>query len=124
MRLRGRRRRICMAIAGEYSSTPPSPDRGNFASPSRPAKQAKSFASRKIARQTNPSELPAFLRLKEVAVGFADVRARSRAGAAAQHVLIAHALAIVFAQRAMLRAVTGVGRIRTARPFPDIPEHL
>src|SRR5512144_1763396 len=49
-------------------------------------------ASGSSARQTQPGELPARLRRKEVAVGCADVRPRRCTRAAAKHVLVAHEL--------------------------------
>ena len=71
-----------------------------------------------------PGELPAFFRLKEIAVGSANVRARRGAGTAAQDVLVAHEFAVVFAERAGAGAIAGVGRVGAARPFPNVAEHL
>ena len=45
---------------------------------------------------------------------------RRRARAAAQHVLVAHELAVVFADRAGARAKAGVRRVARRRPFPDV----
>src|SRR5438105_6870225 len=64
-----------------------------------------------IAGESDSGELPAFLRLKEIAVGAPDVRARRGAGAAAQNVLVAHEFAIVFAERARLGAITRIRRV-------------
>ena len=56
--------------------------------------------SSRVARQPETAELPACVGREEIAVGRADVRARGRAGAAAQHVLVAHEFAVVLADRA------------------------
>ena len=61
---------------------------------------------------------------EEVAVGRADVAARRGAGAAAQHELVAHELAVVLAERAGGRPVAGVGRVGALRPLPDVAEQL
>ena len=82
------------------------------------------FRSREIAGQTNPVKLPPFLRLKEIAVRFANVCARCRARAATQNILIAHELAVVFAERTRPGPVTGVRRVGTASPLPNVAEHL
>ena len=46
------------------------------------------------------------------------------AGAAAQHQLIAHELAVVLAEGAVRSPVAGVGRVGAAGPFPDVAEEL
>src|SRR3569833_3621979 len=43
---------------------------------------------------------------------------------AAQHHLVAHELAVVFADRAGGGAITGIGRVGATRPLPCIAEHL
>src|SRR5438046_1653678 len=50
--------------------------------------------------------------------------ARRGARSAAQHHLVAHELAVVFAERAWARAVTGVGAGSAPRPFPNVAYHL
>src|SRR5688500_18778209 len=50
--------------------------------------------------------------------------ARRRAAAAAQHELAAHELAIIFADRALLRPEAGIGKEGAHRPLPDVAEHL
>src|SRR3546814_1754377 len=68
--------------------------------------------------------LPARRRWKEIAVAGATVAGGRRAAAAAQHVLPAHELAVVLAQRAGQRAeawIRGVGR---RRPLPHVAEQL
>src|SRR6266404_10011210 len=50
--------------------------------------------------------------------------AGSGAGTAPQDVLIAHELAVVFAECARRSAITGVGRISAAGPFPHVAKHL
>ena len=48
--------------------------------------------------------------------------ARRRAGAAAQHELPTHELAIILADRTLDRAEAGIGPIGAPRPFPDVAE--
>ena len=88
------------------------------------ARRRRLAISLRIARESDPGKLPAFFRLKAIAVGRPDVTARGGAGTAAQNVLIAHELAVVFAQRAWGCAIAGIWRIGAARPFPDIAKHL
>ena len=61
-----------------------------------------------IACESDSAELPAFFRLKEISIRSANVSTRRGAGTAAQDVLIAHELAIVFAKRARLGPITGI----------------
>src|SRR4029077_1279480 len=77
-----------------------------------------------IACESDSGELPAFFRLKEIAIGAADVSARRRAGTAAQNILVAHKFAVVLAKRAGSSAVAGIRRVPAARPFPNVSEHL
>ena len=72
--------------------------------------------------QPNATELPARFGRKEVAVCRANMRLGSRARTAAQNELIAHELAVVFAQRARDRRIARIRRILAARPLPDIAE--
>ncbi len=73
----------------------------------------------------NPGELPARVRRKEIAVRRAQVRLRRRAAAAAQHVLVAHELAVVLADRARRPArKPGYGRVVAARPLPHVAVDL
>src|SRR5262245_15756809 len=74
-------------------------------------------------RQAQAGELPAGVGWEEVPITGSDVRLRRRAGASLQHHLIAHELAVVFAQGAAIRPVSGIRRVRAACPFPNIPEH-
>src|SRR5690606_18467227 len=62
-----------------------------------------------IARQPYARELPARLGREKVAVSGADVVCRRGARAAAQHVLVAHELAVVFAHRPRGRRVARIG---------------
>ena len=57
-----------------------------------------------VARQAHAAELPLRVGREEVAVAGADVARRRGARAAAQHELVAHELAVVFADRACERA--------------------
>ena len=77
-----------------------------------------------IACESDPCELPAFFRLKEISIGAADMNAGCRAGTTAQDILVAHEFAVVLAKRAGSSAVAGVGRVGAARPFPNVAEHL
>src|SRR5690606_30975311 len=77
-----------------------------------------------IAGQADAGELPAGLRRKEVAIAGADVVARGDTGAASQHVLVAHELAVVFADGPGRRRESGIGVIRAAGPFPGVAVQL
>src|SRR6184192_2674070 len=48
----------------------------------------------------------------------------SGAGPAAQDILVAHELAVVFTKCARRRTITRVGGIRAPRPFPNVTKHL
>ena len=72
-----------------------------------------------IACESDPGELPAFFRLKEIAIGAANVSARCGAGTAAQDVLVAHEFAVVFAQRAGRGAIA---RDKASRRCASIPK--
>ena len=77
-----------------------------------------------VACESDSRELPAFFRLKEIAIGAADMNAGCRAGPTAQDVLVAHEFAVVLAKRAGTGAVAGVRRVGAACPFSDVAEHL
>ena len=77
-----------------------------------------------VACESDSGELPAFFRLKEIAIGAADMSAGCGAGTTAQNVLVAHKFAVVLAKRAGSSAVAGVGRVSAARPFPNVAENL
>src|SRR6266436_3780051 len=49
---------------------------------------------------------------------------RGHRGAAAQDHLVAHELAVVFADRSDCRPKAGIGNVRTRRPLPYVAEHL
>src|SRR3546814_7296980 len=53
-----------------------------------------------------------------------DVTGGCHAGAAAQHELAGHELAVVFADRAGCRLEAWIRRERAARPLPDLAVHL
>ena len=61
---------------------------------------------------------------EEIAVAGPDVAARRHAGAAAQHVLIAHEFAVVFSHRAAVRAEAGIGLVGAAGPLPGVAVEL
>jgi hypothetical protein len=77
-----------------------------------------------IACEPDSGELPALFRLEEITVGAANVSAGRGAGATTQNVLVAHELAVVFAERTGRSAIAGGGGIGAARPFPNVAEHL
>jgi hypothetical protein len=77
-----------------------------------------------VLREAQAAELPALPGLKEIAIAGAQVAARRRARAAAQHVLAVHELAVVFADRARRGAEAGIGHVGAGRPFPHVAEHL
>jgi hypothetical protein len=83
-----------------------------------------SSAGSRISRKANAAELPARLGRKEIAIRCSDVTRRRSARSAPQHILIAHELAVVFAERTGRRRVPGIGRVRTLRPLPDLAEQL
>src|SRR3954471_23839396 len=74
--------------------------------------------------QSDATQLPSRRRRKEVPVRQAGVRARSGAGSAAQDHLVAHELPVVFAERALVRLVTGIRKIGGGGPLPGIAEEL
>src|SRR5512132_4130296 len=77
-----------------------------------------------VLREAHPGELPALVWIEEVAIGRPQMAVRRDARSSAQDHLIAHELAVVFADGTGRRAITGIGCIRAARPFPDVAEHL
>ena len=70
--------------------------------------------------QSNSAELPTRLRGKEIAVGPTHVADGRCARPAAQDVLIAHELSVVFTKRAARCFISRIRRIRTRCPFPDV----
>ncbi len=60
--------------------------------------------------------------MKEVAITHARVPCRRRMRATAQHHLVDHELAVVFAERAVGCAIARIGQVGTARPLPDHAE--
>src|SRR5690242_13402603 len=52
------------------------------------------------------------------------MRARRGTGCSAQHILVAHELAIVFAQRARLRLIARIRSVGGLGPLPQIAKHL
>src|SRR5205807_7752943 len=73
-----------------------------------------------VTRQANPARLPACRGRKKIAIGGAHVTGRGEARAAAQHHLVAHELAVVFADGADGLPVTGVRGVGALRPLPDV----
>src|SRR4029077_20520371 len=60
----------------------------------------RGHAAFRIAGPTDPRELPARFRREEVPVGRSDVAGGRDARAAAEHILVAHELAVVLTERA------------------------
>ena len=77
-----------------------------------------------VAGETDSAELPTTVRVEEVSVGGANVRARGCTRSAAQDELVAHEFPVVFRQGTGEWTKAGVGRVRASRPFPDIAEEL
>src|SRR5262249_18834624 len=77
-----------------------------------------------IACESDSGELPAFFRLKEIAICAADVSARGGAGTATQNVLVAHEFPVVLAEGARRSAIARVRGVGAARPFPYVAENL
>src|SRR5260221_11349484 len=69
-------------------------------------------------------ELPAMMRIKEVAIADTAVPFRGCKRRAAQHQLINHELAVIFPERALDRPVAGIGGVGAAGPLPDDPERV
>src|SRR5712671_5290763 len=70
------------------------------------------------------AELPARRRIEEVAIARARMARGGGVRAAAQHHLVDHELAVVFAERAGRGAEARIGRIGAARPLPHDPEGI
>src|SRR5262245_23428737 len=64
------------------------------------------------------------MRVEEIAIGAPNVPLRRRAGAALEHELVAHELAVIFADGARRRLEARVGQVSASRPLPDIADHL
>src|SRR3989304_657176 len=62
--------------------------------------------------------------IEEIAIGPPHMALWRHAGAAPEHELIAHELAVVLANGARRGLEARVGEIGASRPFPDIAEHL
>src|ERR1700687_5045105 len=77
-----------------------------------------------IVGEAQSRELPAIVRIKEVAIGNTAMPVWSCKRGAAQHQLVDHELAVILAERALDGAVTGIGGIGAAGPLPDNPERV
>src|SRR5918995_413289 len=77
-----------------------------------------------IVRQPQARELPARRGREEITVACTLMTFRRRERTSAQHHLIDHELAVVFAQRACDRLVAGIRRVWTLRPLPDTAEGI
>ena len=74
-----------------------------------------------VVHEPDSAELPARRRIEEIPIARARVPVRRRLRASAQHHLVNHELAVVFAERIRRRAIAGIGQIGAARPLPDMP---
>src|SRR6516162_6527346 len=77
-----------------------------------------------VVGEAQPRELPAMMGIEEVAIGDPAVSGRRCQRRTAQHELVDHELAVIFAERAFDRAIARVGRVGAARPLPDDPESV
>src|ERR1700744_4645752 len=77
-----------------------------------------------VVGKAQSRELPAMVRIKEVAIGDTAMSVGSCKRGAAQHHLVDHELAVVFAKRALDRAVSGVGGVGAPGPLPHNPERI
>src|SRR4051794_8933900 len=75
-----------------------------------------------VVGEPKSGELPAMLRVKEIAVSDAAVAVGRRHRGAAQHQLVDHEFTVVFAERTFHRAVAGVGRVGAPGPLPNDSE--
>src|SRR5215467_3423181 len=74
--------------------------------------------------KADAGELPARMRGEEISISRPDVCDRGCARSAAQNELIAHKLAVIFAQLSGQRLITWIRRIRALRPLPNIAVEL
>src|SRR5690606_32035235 len=77
-----------------------------------------------VTRQADPGELPSRFWREEIAVSGADMAGRRDARAAAQHKLVAHEFAVVFAHRARRGRVARIRVVGAAGPFPGVAIEL
>src|ERR1700694_711473 len=77
-----------------------------------------------VVGKAQAGELPAVMRIKEVAIGNTAVSFRSCKRRAPQHQLVDHELAVIFAERALDGPVARIGSIGAAGPLPDDPERV
>src|SRR5690348_9627578 len=75
-------------------------------------------------RQPDAHELPAYMGREEVTVGTSNVRLRGCARTATQDHLVAHEFAVVLADCSGRRPESGIRRVSTSCPLPQIAEHL
>ena len=69
-------------------------------------------------------ELPALMGIEEIAICPPHMAFRRHAGAAPKHELIAHELAVIFADGSGCGLEARIGEVGACRPFPHIAEHL
>src|SRR6185312_1614492 len=84
----------------------------------RPAERRCRASPSCVLRQADTAELPTGMRWEEIAIAGAAMARRRGDGAAAQHHLADHELAIIFRRHAVEGPEAGVGVIGRARPFP------
>src|SRR5882762_8502462 len=77
-----------------------------------------------IPGKAQASELPALMRIEEIAIRCSHVPARRRAASASQHMLPRHELAVILTHGALGRPKSRIGKIGAGGPFPNVAEHL
>src|SRR5579884_4442633 len=77
-----------------------------------------------VLGKTQPGKRPARRGREEIAIGGADMPGRGHRRAAAQHHLVRHELAVVFADRPGSGAEARIGGIGAGGPLPHVADHL
>src|SRR6266567_5418507 len=119
--VRSHRARVGSAYAGGYHTSFAS--RIKHCHPERSEGSGCWWISHLLCK-SDTHELPLGIGRKEVAVGGPHMSKGGSAGAAAQDVLVAHELSIVFSDRPRPRLEVRIGRIGALGPFPHVAIHL
>src|SRR3981189_3497921 len=77
-----------------------------------------------VIGEAQSRELPTMVWIKEVAIGDTAMPVWSCKRGAAQHQLVDHELAVVFAERALNGTVARIGGVGAAGPLPHHPERV
>src|SRR5680860_1116646 len=78
----------------------------------------------RVGREPEAGELPALMRIEEVAVSSPDMAFRCGARAALEHELVAHELAVILTDGAGGGLEAGIREVGACRPLPHVTEHL